>query len=102
MEKIIRDGKVAVAVSPGYGAGWSTWNDVDPMDAKFNQLFLDGDLEGIEALSEGLKGDDTYIYTGGAEDVEIVWVPVGTKFVIEEYDGSESLMTIDDFNWMEA
>ena len=28
MEKIIRDGKVAVAVSYGFGAGWSTWNDI--------------------------------------------------------------------------
>ena len=26
MEKIIEDGKVAVLVSKGYGAGWSTWN----------------------------------------------------------------------------
>ena len=25
MEKVIRDGKVAVLYSPGYGAGWSTW-----------------------------------------------------------------------------
>jgi hypothetical protein len=32
----------------------------------------------------------------------IKWVPVGTRFVIEDYDGSESLMTIDDFEWMEA
>ena len=26
-EKYIKDGKVAVAYSPGFGAGWSTWND---------------------------------------------------------------------------
>ena len=26
IEKVVRDGKVAVLVSPGYGAGWSTWN----------------------------------------------------------------------------
>jgi hypothetical protein len=39
---------------------------------------------------------------GGAKNVEIEWVPVGTRFVIGEYDGSESLMTIDDFGWMEA
>jgi len=27
MTKYIRDGKVAVLYSPGFGAGWSTWND---------------------------------------------------------------------------
>ena len=26
-EKVIRDGKVAVLVSPEFGAGWSTWAD---------------------------------------------------------------------------
>ena len=103
MEKIIRDGKVAVAISPGFGAGWSTWCDVDPMDAKFNQLILDGKTEEIYAMAEeSMKGDDEYIYTGGLEDVEIVWVPVGTKFYIDEYDGSESLVTIDNFVWKVA
>ncbi len=27
MEKVIRNGMVAVLVSPGYGAGWYSWND---------------------------------------------------------------------------
>ena len=26
-EKVVRDGKMAVLVSPGFGAGWSTWAD---------------------------------------------------------------------------
>ena len=26
-DKVIRDGKVAVIISPGFGAGWSTWAD---------------------------------------------------------------------------
>ncbi len=86
MEKIIRDGKVAVAVSYGYGAGWSTWNDVNPMDAEFNQLFLDGKL--IEVCELAKQRD---IYTGGIEDIEIVWVSEGERFEITEYDGSESL-----------
>lgn len=98
MEKIVRDGKVAVAVSYGYGAGWSTWNDVNPMDARFNQLFLDNKHAKASALCEELKLG----YAGGGRDVEIEWVPVGTKFVISEYDGSESLDTIDEFKWLEA
>jgi hypothetical protein len=27
MDKVIRDGKVAVLYSPGYGAGWYSWHD---------------------------------------------------------------------------
>lgn len=26
MEKLEKDGKVAILYSPGFGAGWSTWN----------------------------------------------------------------------------
>ena len=84
MEKIVRDGIVAVAVSYGYGAGWSTWNDIDPMDARFNQLFLDGKADEVVRICE----KEELGYAGGAADVSIEWVPVGTKFVIEEYDGA--------------
>lgn len=98
MEKIIRDGMVAVAVSGGFGAGWSTWNDIDPMDARFNQLFLDGKVDEVVRICD----EEDLGYAGGAEDVEIVWVPVGTRFHITEYDGAESLETIDDINWRTA
>lgn len=98
MEKIVRDGKVAVAVSYGFGAGWSTWNDVDPMDARFNQLFLDGKVDEAKALCDKLDLG----YTGGAADVEIVWLPVGTEFIITEYDGSEGLELKDETPWRTA
>ena len=98
MEKIVRDGMVAVAVSYGYGAGWSTWTDVNPMDARFNQLFL----EGKHAEAAALCDEEDLGYAGGAEDVSIEWIPVGTKFIIDEYDGAESLMTIDDYDWITA
>ena len=62
MEKIVRDGKVAVAVSYGYGAGWSTWEEVNPMDARFNQLFLDGNIDEIKRICE-----EEEMYAGGAE-----------------------------------
>jgi hypothetical protein len=46
----------------------------------------------------GIEG----FYTGGIDGLEIEWVPVGTKFVIDEYDGAELLRTIDDFYWVTA
>jgi hypothetical protein len=98
MEKIIRDGMVAVAVSGGFGAGWSTWNDIDPMDARFNQLFLDGKVDEVVRICD----DEGLGYAGGARDVEIEWVPIGTEFIITEYDGSESLETKDSFGWKVA
>lgn len=98
MEKLIKDGMVAVAVSYGYGAGWSTWNDISPLDGRFNQLFLDGKIKEIERICD----EEDLGYAGGAADVRIEWIPVGTKFIISEYDGSESLDTIDEFDWLTA
>jgi hypothetical protein len=98
MKKIIRDGMVAVAVSGAFGAGWSTCNKIDPRDARFNQLFLDGNIDEVVRIckEEGLG------YAGGAKDVEILWVPEGTKFRIAEYDGSEDLVTEDQDDWVIA
>jgi hypothetical protein len=31
MEKVIRDGKVGVLYSPGHGAGWYSWHDVEEL-----------------------------------------------------------------------
>lgn len=98
MEKLIIDGKVAVAVSYGFGAGWSTWNGINPMDARFNTLFLNGEINEIKKICE----EEDLGYAGGADDVRIEWIPVGTKFIIEEYDGAESLMEIKDYDWMTA
>lgn len=98
MEKIVRDGMVAVAYSPGYGAGWSTWNGVNPMDARFNQLFLDGKYDEAAKLCDELELG----YGNGAFDVVIEWVPQFTKFVIDEYDGSEYIRFIHEINWLEA
>ena len=36
------------------------------------------------------KYGDKY-YTGGADDLSIKWLPVGTQFEISEYDGSEDV-----------
>ena len=98
MEKIVRDGSVAVAVSYGFGAGWSTWCDVNPMDARFNQLFLDDKHDEVAALCDQLDLG----YAGGARDVEIVWLPAGTEFRITEYDGAEGLELKDEIKWEAA
>jgi len=98
MEKLYNNrGEVAVAVSGGYGAGWSTWNpDVNPMDKKYNQLILDGDIDKAIKLAKS-EGH----FTGGLEDCSIKWVDEGERFRIDEYDGSESLIFEDDL-YLEA
>ena len=109
-EKCIRDGKVAVLYSPGFGAGWYTWN------SNYEFLLFDKDLvEALEAGDTALlmklalqkmrhqkkldKREYSNIYFGGIEYLTIAWIPVGTKFIIDEYDGAETVKTIDDYCW---
>ena len=33
MERVVKDGKVAVCYSPGYGAGWSSYADDELQEA---------------------------------------------------------------------
>lgn len=102
MNKLVRDGQVAVLYSPGYGAGWSSWNQEVP-----EILFDPAIVELVEAKKwEELK---TFIplkypdiYAGGLEDLQIEWLPEGTQFVVNEYDGNESIQTQDSTNWHTA
>lgn len=92
MEKLIKDGKVAVAVSKGYGAGWSTWSDANPMDKRFNELILGGKIEEAKSLAM----EDLGYYSDGLRNCVIEWLDIGTRFEIKEYDGNESLRILDD------
>lgn len=95
MNKIERDGKVAVLVSPGYGAGWSTWNyehrETLCMDADIVQAILDGDRTKAVEIAKQKCGD---FYDGGADGLIVEWVPKGTGFLITEHDGHETLRII--------
>jgi hypothetical protein len=102
IKKVIRDGKVAVLYSPGFGAGWSTWTDGKlakfvTFDERLVEAAETGkDFTYVEQLLQTIFGKKLgYMYTGGWSDVQIKWLPVGTIFEINEYDGSESVRIFD-------
>jgi hypothetical protein len=104
MNKVIRDGNVAVLYSPGYGAGWSTWAEDGAaeamcMDERIVNAFLSGGPDAAAAAAKSLWPDQ---YTGGARALTAVWLPVGTVFEINEYDGSESVRIIANARFMTA
>lgn len=106
MNKIIKDGKVAILVSHGYGAGWSTWNHmVDDNQALFDpdivQMVLDeADPSEIAELADrkfSVDDEDTF-YTGGVDGLSVNWLPVGTRFMVLECDGYETIITENDLS----
>jgi len=99
MEKVIRDGKVAVLISHGFGEGWYTWNiehKILLFDPKIVEMVEKGKSKEIDEdwVKENLGIED--VYCGGAYNLQIHWLPIGTAFQIEDYDGAESLRTIND------
>ncbi len=100
MNKLVKDGKVAVLISLGFGAGWSTWNreQLDMLfDAGLADLVLKGDPEQILAYAT-VKWPDAYL--GGLEDLTVVWVEQGQLIKINEYDGRESIEYRDSDDWI--
>ena len=98
MNKVIQDGWVAVLVSPGFGAGWSTWNGGGQC------LFSPEIVEWVKAGKPGKCPEifgEGFCYLG-ARDLAIEWVPQGQQFLVEEYDGSESLRCLVDIPFITA
>ena len=110
IRKVRRDGKVAVLVSSGFGAGWFTWHDCEEL------LFDPVVVELVEQWSKDphsyqysaqieeyclrVYGED--IYLGGIDGLYVVWVNEGEEFFIEEYDGAENIKLKSDIGWSVA
>ena len=93
--------EIGIVYSPGYGAGWSTWGRPEmALDQTLANMIEDGKpYSEIEAYCEMTWPDE---YLGGLEDCVVEWVEKGTQFVIEEYDGSESVVFNHGNYWMTA
>ena len=86
MNKYIKDGKIGILVSPGFGSGWSTWNDIQADDARFVKLIDEGKLEEAMALANEL-----HLFNRGLPNCKVVWLESGIKYKITENDGSETI-----------
>lgn len=98
-ERVVRDGRVAVLVSPGYGAGWSTWGD---SNLREQMLFCPRMVLAIEAgaqnaelhkiAAELFPGE----YPGGVDQLKIRWVREGDPIRIAERHGFERIRNGSD------
>lgn len=102
MEKLIRDGCVAVLVSHGYGSGWYSWNGEQAMlfDPVLAEMLSGGASD--DSIQNAANQRYPNIYLGGLEGLTLHWVPEGERFRIEEYDGAETLCLESDYTWVTA
>lgn len=111
----------AVLVSPGFGAGWSTWDNAclayDKRIVEFwlahkdnrewmesvNIMFNANSPAHEEAVSFFKSiGYHSCPYMGGFSSIKLHWVPVNSKWRIEEYDGAESLVFEENYTWFQV
>ena len=91
-----------VLISPGYGAGWSTWEGKG----------LATDVRIVDAFEHGISKEEMHklcadlgygdVYMGGFDDLRIVEIPAGELFQIRECDGFESIVIFDSSRWTRA
>lgn len=101
MNKLVRDGRVAVLYSPGYGAGWYSWHQIEELlyDPSIIEWLESGEPDKISNyLTLKYPGE----YFGVLEDLCIKWIEQGTEFQIHEYDGAESIEYRDQQQWLKA
>ena len=93
-----------VLISPGYGAGWSTWEyPAMAFDERLIQAF-ERDISEDEMYELCVKcgycneyGDGPYM--GGFSQLEVEDIPSGELFQIREYDGNEYIEYFNADDW---
>lgn len=93
-----------VLISPGYGAGWSTWYDPDMATNKELIAYFESGVtkkqmaQKCKELGFCYPNGEPY-YMGGFDQLEIVEVPKGSFFRILEFDGCEYIEIMSDIDW---
>lgn len=114
VEHYIVGDMVGVLYSVGFGAGWSTWNEeypeiaVDKRIIKWliNNVEFEIDEHG-DYYFKSVENDEAFesyleslgyknLYYGGADEFCLSFYPKGTAIRIDEYDGSESVVELED------
>jgi hypothetical protein len=97
-------GEVALLISSGYGAGWSTWADPGEaegllFDARLVEKVLAGEhLSDPKGFRKFVRSLGYQSHLGGAKGLYVVFLPKGTKFFVKEYDGFETLITEENLS----
>ena len=95
--------ELGVLYSPDYGSGWSSWNSPElAYDKRIVEYWLNKhpNAQKMKMHLERIGYHD--VWMGGYNDLKIAWIPKGTIFYIDEYDGSESIETAESCGMMTA
>ena len=99
MKKYFFEGKVGVVVDPEYGIPLDLAEE--RMDARLVEAVLSKNKDRIQQQYNKIY-EKIHGYEAPMVHLEVRWVPVGSKFIIDDYDGAEFLKLESDIDWLEA
>lgn len=98
MNKIVRDGKAAVIHTTTYGRGWFSWHNSREAlyDPELVAWIMDCyPVARLRYFEEKYPDFDSHTL----ERLDISWVPIGTRFMVQEYDGMEWVVCENEIDW---
>jgi hypothetical protein len=103
------ENQVAILYSSGYGAGWASWNCEHTLQIATDSRIIQYRFFGknyskmnFEKFMTQIIGFEIAPYDGGFKSTQVEFIPEGTMFRINEYDGSESIEVFDPNKFMIA
>lgn len=107
VKKVVHEDMVAVLYSPNYGTGWYSWHGIP-------ELLFDPKLVEMVEAGATVREQQHYVRRNYQNhklalgdyvmmpELLIAWIPSGTRFRIHEYDGSESVVILDEEDYIVA
>ena len=83
----------------GFGVSQAAWERYVELGGKAESGW---DIERTDPILVQVVEEMGKAASGSFSHLLIADVPAGTKYRIDEYDGSEAVMTIDDYDWSVA
>ena len=108
MEKIEKNGNIAVVLHRKYGIGWSSENPTLKETLMFHPLIVEKVEKGLQHqitekwLIANFGEEFGEVYTGCVEGLDVVYIPKGSFFRVMEYDGFESIDIFDINKYTQA
>ena len=100
--------QVAIIIHDDWGSGWYSYHQNLELlfDPQLAQALDNGDTAAArdrldELMEEYPEFDYVFKHMNPAE-LAVEWVPRGRKFIIQEYDGQETVWLKDKIKWIQA
>jgi hypothetical protein len=103
--KVKHNGKVAILYTPDYGSGWYSWHQDERLlfDPELVQMVEADEVKQVQQrLIQRKYPEIKEIHLIRLPYLQVAWIPEGKKFRIQEYDGQESILLLEEERYVVA